>query len=83
MVSRCEPFDTLDHSSDQIFAGLDVTCFLVYLPGNHIYPCGGLFVEHRQSCHRSVVQTVTLGHPSSNYHRWSPLEVHQDLFLCL
>ena len=41
MVSRCEPFDTLDHSSDQIFAGLDVTCFLVYLPGNHIYPCGG------------------------------------------
>ena len=31
MVLRCEHFDTLDHSSDQMFPGLVVTCFVVNL----------------------------------------------------
>ena len=80
MALHWELFDMFDHSSDQTFRSLAVTCFFVSLPWTHV----GLLVDFcwatRIVLHRSRVQTVTGLHLYSNDHRWLPHEVHQCSF---
>ena len=80
MALRCGPSDMFDHSSGPMFSRHAVTCFFGGLPWTHTFPSVRFLLTSANRVTPIQVQTVAFRHPCTNYHRWSPNEVHPCSF---